>query len=772
MTDDRQHCIFSAILLTQVVLHQDEEIASSILHRDFRLITEICQDFAGQVLKSTDDGLLMYFVSTVQAVACAVEMQTALANLSSRDILQHRMGIDFGEVCLSDEAKGNGVFVASQLQKMSPPGGICISQTVYDAVKHSLALQANYLGSLKAFDELVSVYQVLLPPKPTFDPPDVSIYLTREQYRQRQLLIYKVRTFWLEGVLKTSLHSRALISVGLEKQPHLLNLPLRMWHDNNELENIQTTTKITDNFKQLDPGKAVLILGEPGAGKTTILLELAQELLMRAEHDYTQPMPVILNLSAWNGESQSIAEWVVQELYTNYQVAKEIGKNWLEEQQLLLMLDGFDEVMSCHQDACIEAMHQFSQTYEKTALVITSIQPDYEKLDRRLNLQGAVCLQPLTLVQVEQYLEAAGSELAGLRKALSEDKILQELALSPLMLSLMTLVYRDKSLADIPQFDTLEDCRQKLLNAYLERIFKGRGSERYLKAKSLGWLTWLAQNMKTQSSSVFLIERLQVSGLKTSGQKILYVLVVGLIAGLICGLVGWLNVGIIGGWELGKSVAVIVFLAAWIIAGIILGLLYPQIKLVEPIKWSWKKAQNSLKQGLIIGLVFGLVLGGIGVIFPAQAIAGVNNIKAAARAGLRIATGTAIIFVVLRGITGATIEPVAVPNQGIWHSAKNAAIFILLGAIGLELVAQIIGLRALVGVGVVTGLLFGTLGAGEACIKHLALRLVLWNDGCIPWNYARFLDWAAERSLLQKVGGGYIFIHRLFLEYLAGMANR
>jgi len=39
----------------------------------------------------------------------------------------------------------------------------------------------------------------------------------------------------------------------------------------------------------------------------------------------------------------------------------------------------------------------------------------------------------------------------------------------------------------------------------------------------------------------------------------------------------------------------------------------------------------------------------------------------------------------------------------------------------------------------------------------------------MPWNYPRFLDSAAERILLRKVGGGYIFVHRLLLEYFASL---
>ncbi len=65
--------------------------------------------------------------------------------------------------------------------------------------------------------------------------------------------------------------------------------------------------------------------------------------------------------------------------------------------------------------------------------------------------------------------------------------------------------------------------------------------------------------------------------------------------------------------------------------------------------------------------------------------------------------------------------------------------------------------------------LLSTLGAGFVGFKHLVLRLLLWRSGYIPWNYARFLDYAAERIFLQKVGGGYIFVHRTLLEHFAQM---
>jgi hypothetical protein len=49
------------------------------------------------------------------------------------------------------------------------------------------------------------------------------------------------------------------------------------------------------------------------------------------------------------------------------------------------------------------------------------------------------------------------------------------------------------------------------------------------------------------------------------------------------------------------------------------------------------------------------------------------------------------------------------------------------------------------------------------------LRVLLWREGAIPWNYPHFLDYAAQHILLRKVGGGYIFLHRLLLDYFANL---
>jgi hypothetical protein len=69
--------------------------------------------------------------------------------------------------------------------------------------------------------------------------------------------------------------------------------------------------------------------------------------------------------------------------------------------------------------------------------------------------------------------------------------------------------------------------------------------------------------------------------------------------------------------------------------------------------------------------------------------------------------------------------------------------------------------------GMASGLAFGLVYGGAFSINYFSLRWLLSRQGCIPWNYVQFLNAAAVHILLQKVGGGYRFIHQEFLKFFA-----
>ena len=67
------------------------------------------------------------------------------------------------------------------------------------------------------------------------------------------------------------------------------------------------------------------------------------------------------------------------------------------------------------------------------------------------------------------------------------------------------------------------------------------------------------------------------------------------------------------------------------------------------------------------------------------------------------------------------------------------------------------------------GVSVGLAKGGFACIQHVVLRFFLWLTGALPWRVIRFLNQATGSILLYRVGGGYIFAHRLLLEYFADL---
>jgi hypothetical protein len=108
-----------------------------------------------------------------------------------------------------------------------------------------------------------------------------------------------------------------------------------------------------------DANKQLLILGEPGAGKTTTMLVLAETLLNQPEQPSDSPIPVLLKLSSWTKEQRTMIDWLVDKLDEEYGcgINKEDVKKILIGDKLLLMLDGLDELEESRRKNCVEAIN-------------------------------------------------------------------------------------------------------------------------------------------------------------------------------------------------------------------------------------------------------------------------------------------------------------------------------------------------------------------------------------------------------------------------------
>ncbi|MBF2063656.1 MAG: hypothetical protein IGS39_04380 [Calothrix sp. C42_A2020_038] len=183
-----------------------------------------------------------------------------------------------------------------------------------------------------------------------------------------------------------------------------------------------------------------------------------------------------------------------------------------------------------------------------------------------------------------------------------------------------------------------------------------------------------------------------------------------------------------------------------------------EINIVENLSWSWK--------GACLGLIFGLITGFIEGLRKNEFVYGLIY-------GLVCCFALGLFFGMLFGLGNRQIEfdleARKIANQGIKKSGINAVIIGLIVACA-GVVESLNGQRSdIISGGLIAGFIVSLNFGGEACIKHFMLRLILYFNDYIPWNYARFLDYCMERQLLQRVGGRYRFIHRLLLEYFAQM---
>ncbi len=707
----------------------------------------------------------------------------------------------------------------------------------------------------------------------------------RETRRGLGILLQRVRAFWIEGVLEKSIEESQAIEVGLELREQAL--------DRRRAAPVETSARPASNSLDGLPwidiyeraGGMLLILGDPGSGKTISLLRLTRELIERAEHalDFDRPVPVVFNLSSWKS-GLSVLDWMARELAAQYSIPRAAGRAWLAQYRLLPMLDGLDETPPELRAACCQAINDYVTTTGLSGLVVCSRSAEYAAAGVKLMLNLAANLRPLAWPQVNAYLSTQGEPFSALRTAIGQDPVLMELACSPLNLSIMRLAYAGASPSDLAPGTPLtnEAWRTRLFSAYIERVLnrKQPGETVFPAHQVVYWLSGLARKMKQHGQSIFLIEQLQPSWLETRGQRWLYIMLsrvlasmaffgftfmlglfYGPIIGVIDGLVferrsasGERRPPTLGSRLLYIGMILLVFLTLYlltnaVIAGgfyllslgphstpaefqnfqeniiyravtgipisllpaLIIGIygsdhsLSADVRTVENLKWSWQKA---LKGSLLVGLFFS-VAGTL--VVDILAIVGqmdlISFVIVSAASILLYFFYFGIFVFPFAGLTSHVASGKILPNQGIKMSIRNAfrtGIWLSLAvslAIGLVMVVVI---SLVVVVEVVIGALPGTanviviavftcifmfiltvvfslfaFGPPTACwyggfdaIYHYVLRFRLQRSGVIPPQFERFLDYAVERILLRRVGGGFIFVHRLLLEHFAALPSR
>ena len=149
------------------LMGEDEEATVRTITAHRKVITSVIEKYRGRVVDSPGDNILAEFVSVVDAVQSAVEIQEVIraknAELPDERRMEFRIGINLGDVIQEGERiYGDGVNIAARVEGLADPGGICISGSAYEQIENKLALGYDYIGehTVKNIVKPIRVYRV------------------------------------------------------------------------------------------------------------------------------------------------------------------------------------------------------------------------------------------------------------------------------------------------------------------------------------------------------------------------------------------------------------------------------------------------------------------------------------------------------------------------------------------------------------------------------------------------------------------------------------
>lgn len=592
---------------------------------------------------------------------------------------------------------------------------------------------------------------------------------TAERHRRATLL--RVRADWIDGVLKHSLYKLARIELGLVLRDDLLELPLSAIVQVPDREICGTVPAGTSILSLFDTsGQALLILGAPGTGKTTLLLELADALIARALADESHPIPIVLNLSTWALRREPLERWLVDELNQRVGVPKRQAKEWVDRDFIVPLLDGLDEVNASDRSACVAAINQFRTAHGLLPIALCSRTTDLEQLRAQVRVQGCVEIQPLTAVQIHDYLRRS-DQFVALRSAFENDPSLEEVLATPLMLWVAIVAYRRMPLEFVLNTQP-ENRRGQIFENFVHAMLTRRGrDQRFEHSNTVAWLSWLARALNERRVTVFYFENLEPSWLNNLAQRTAASVIAVAGSGVACALISC-SVGILFGWSRYglREIVALGIIGSLAGAGMALvGLLRVEPTPVEVIQFNWVELRSRIKPAARSLVIVGssAAVGLSGLLLPLGVIRGVLfGLLGGVLVGLLVGLVTLLT-------TEKPVEFRRSANQGTIASVRNAVLTACIvgstfGVIGGLQAGLSSGLLA----GLPLGLVAGMYAGGIYAARHFAVRLLLWSSGAAPLNYTLFLNFAVDRILLHRVGAGFKFLHRALQEHLAAQENQ
>jgi len=298
----------------------------------------------------------------------------------------------------------------------------------------------------------------------------------------------------------------------------------------------------------IDKIRHLMIIGNPGSGKTVLLINFAKILIQAAAKDDNMPIPVILDLASWHSDYQHFEQWIEDNLHyhlgekgTSKEYAKQVLSN--NNFRLLLLLDGLDEVEEDSRLSCLEKINRYFKNRESwhyyPQLILCSRTKEYQDLDGYAYSGAMVEIKKLSEKTVRAFVLKRAEKLKLATKLSHQLEDVAKHLYTAFDVHIALNLSQDVLYVFPKGCKNSEEFQQKMLVDYIEKeldkIIK-KGS----KDKTRDYLKFLAQQLDGKGIS-FDFVKMQPDWLKKPKKfKYFTGIIYGFLYALIIGLVYWL----------------------------------------------------------------------------------------------------------------------------------------------------------------------------------------------------------------------------------------
>lgn len=540
-------------------------------------------------------------------------------------------------------------------------------------------------------------------------------------------------------------------------------------------------SSVLEYYQSLSPGRLV-VLGDPGTGKTVLTMELLIRLLEQRKHDRSGPVPILISAAAYDPDF-AWEDWLVRHLRLRFAIDKKVAEKLVRDGRILPMVDGVDEMDLADEpkraNTLIAALNSSIQFRERTAVVVTCRPSEYQALARPVDRATQVEMVQITGDQAAEYLRdqfLSQDEYQRWEPVLAElcantDGLLASQLATPWRLTLSLVAYRDggnpsdllpakPGLTGDAAADYVQQIDHLLLDRYVPSAVHLYGPYRdYTHQEVQKWLTSLADGLARQARHNGSATDIRLDQWwKASGRRLTL---------LVCGslttipALPWLIAAVITHnaffYTIGGCVLIIAAISTTSFTEEVFGTLgrlrIRELFTLDGLSSLWE----GLQAGYFMGFYFAAILA---ITFwlatkknPVGILFGVSSSSA-----VTVALGAAL--------TNQAPQAIA-PRDVIRASGRLGLVWGITGVLTLVLtLIYPVGIALAVYLAITFGVTFGVVFGANYWTRYNVGAIIAAKRQQGPPQFGAFLDWALQAGLLRISGVAYQFRHRQLQDWL------